>query len=206
MQDDGDRPTVVMLDYDGVLVDSFDYFHGAFVEACHAHGFTQVDGPEAFRRIFDVNMYDGLVAAGVPREAIGPILESMAAALAQNGGRYDFFEGIPQVLDRLAERAKLLVITSNLTANPERFLRGHGITCIEEVLGSDKGLSKVEKIRGVMQRHPAARHYYVGDTVGDIIEGREAGALTVGVSWGSRSTAASIRWRWPFAKPVPRPC
>jgi len=187
--------SVFMFDYDGVLVDTFDYFHEGFVQACHAHGFTQVDGREAFLRIFEVNMYDGLVAEGVPREAITPILETMAETLAENGSRYDFFDGMPGVLDRLAASSTLLVVTSNLTANVERFLARQGIACIEEVLGSDRGLSKVDKIRGLMERHPAARHYYVGDTLGDMLEGRKAGALTVGAAWGWHGSALLARAR-----------
>ncbi|MFO7807208.1 MAG: HAD hydrolase-like protein, partial [Candidatus Moraniibacteriota bacterium] len=58
------------------------------------------------------------------------------------------------------------------------------ITTIEEVIGADKEKSKVKKIEKVKKENPGSAIYYVGDTVGDIYEGRKAGATTIGVTWG----------------------
>ncbi|MHC4874219.1 MAG: HAD family hydrolase [Planctomycetota bacterium] len=55
----------------------------------------------------------------------------------------------------------------------------------EAVLGSDKGRSKVAKIKSVVEKHKDINEcWYIGDTKGDILEGIEAGVDTVAVSWG----------------------
>ena len=58
-----------------------------------------------------------------------------------------------------------------------------------EILGSDFMFSKKEKILYVIKKYQVAPQniYYIGDTTGDIKEGREAGVKTVGVTWGWHS-------------------
>ena len=53
-----------------------------------------------------------------------------------------------------------------------------------KVLGAETDTSKIRKIQKTMRRFPSLPAYYVGDTKGDMIEGRSAGAKTVAVSWG----------------------
>ena len=55
---------------------------------------------------------------------------------------------------------------------------------MKDVLGAEKERSKAIKIGDTMARHINQPAYYVGDTSGDIIEGKRAGAMTVAVTWG----------------------
>ncbi len=173
-----------MFDYDGVLVDTFDYFCDAFTEACHEHGFTQFDGAGAFLALFEQNMYDGMAAAGVPREVIDDILRTMAAKIAARNGAYSFFAGVRDTLEWLSAQAELFIVTSNVGAPIQRFLQRQGIDFFRGVLGAEVDTSKTRKIRRVMAERGAGTYYYVGDTKGDMLEGREAGARTVAVGWG----------------------
>ena len=53
------------------------------------------------------------------------------------------------------------------------------------MLGSDDDFSKVRKIQFARRQHGLQLDpWYIGDTVGDIVEGKTAGARTVGVAWG----------------------
>lgn len=179
-----DPRTVLMFDYDGVLVDSLEYFVDAFIDACRSHGHEQVTDREAFLGLFDTNLYDGMEAAGIPRTAIDPILKTMGESLAGRDGGYVFYPGIPETLHALSAHAEIYVISSNLTAIVANYLARHGISCVRAVLGGDFDTSKVRKIRSVMAQHPGCRCYYVGDTRGDMIEARKAGALSVAAAWG----------------------
>jgi len=64
-------------------------------------------------------------------------------------------------------------------------LAEHGVRGVAEVLGGEQEASKTRKIRSVRRRFgdemPA---WYVGDTVGDVLEARAAGVGTVSVVWG----------------------
>jgi phosphoglycolate phosphatase len=174
---------VLLFDYDGVLVDSLDAICDSFLEACRAHGFTQLRGRQDFLRLLDANLYDGLIAAGLPGAAIVPILKTMDARPAGRH-RYTFFPGIPEVLARLAQAHVMFIVTSNHSTIVSEFLCRHGVHCFEEILGGDKERSKAQKIRQVMARYPGHQCYYIGDTKGDMVEGSQAGARTVAVAWG----------------------
>lgn len=174
-----------MFDYDGVIADSFDTFFDSFIEACREHGYgSQMPGREAFLRLFDTNLFEGMDRAGIARMAVGPILKTMTEKVEERNLICRLFPGMPEALERLAREHRLYVITSNVGATVSRFLREAGVSCVEEVIGNEKEKSKVRKIRAVMERWPEARPYYIGDTAGDMIEGREAGARTVGAAWG----------------------
>ena len=59
------------------------------------------------------------------------------------------------------------------------------MTGVSEVIGGDVEPSKTRKIRRARRKYGESRQaWYVCDTVGDVHEARDAGAVTVGVAWG----------------------
>ncbi|MDD5676832.1 MAG: HAD hydrolase-like protein [Kiritimatiellae bacterium] len=177
------RP-LVLFDYDGVLVDSLDYFIDAFLDACHEHGCHQVRTRDDFLNLFDINFYDGMAKVGLTGKLRHAVYRGMAERLKMKSGKYSFFKGIPEALREAAEFADIYVISSNDSRVVQEFLDAHNLSLYREVLGADKDTSKVRKIRGVSSRHPNVPAIYVGDTTGDILEAREAGVISVGVAWG----------------------
>jgi phosphoglycolate phosphatase len=89
------------------------------------------------------------------------------------------------VIERLASAHPVVIITSSRTSVVEGILAEHRVRGVAAVIGGDQEASKTRKIREVRRRFgeqlPA---WYVCDTVGDVVEAREAGAHTVGVAWG----------------------
>ena len=84
-------------------------------------------------------------------------------------------------------KEQLVVISSNDTPTIQEALGLYGLDGIfDDVLGSDFMLSKKDKILHIIDKYHVEKHdiYYIGDTTGDIKEGREAGVKTVGVTWG----------------------
>ena len=89
------------------------------------------------------------------------------------------------IVERLAEAHPVFVITSSRTATVERILSEHDVRGVVEVLGGDHEQSKTRKIRAVRRRiGESLPAWYVGDTIGDMVEARAAGAVTVGAAWG----------------------
>ena len=65
---------------------------------------------------------------------------------------------------------------------------------VVEVLGGDHEQSKTRKIRAVRQRFgESLPAWYVGDTIGDMVEARAAGAVTVGAAWGWHGAERLLR-------------
>ncbi|MCL5271554.1 MAG: HAD family hydrolase [bacterium] len=175
---------VLLFDFDGVIVDSFDCFHACFAEVCRELSRPALATREAFLRLFDTNLFEGMAAAGLTPAEVSATLATLSRRLTRAGRAYDFYAGMEETLRALAATNPLYIVTSNLGGIVEEFLAGRALAGVREVLGAEKEQSKTRKILEITARHPGLACYYVGDTQGDMIEGRRAGARTVGAAWG----------------------
>jgi phosphoglycolate phosphatase len=175
---------LLMLDHDGVLVDSLEIFSASFLVGCRREGVavaTQLD----VLALFEGNVYERLREAGADDGQIRRIVGASAAALRVALPALRPFPLMPEVLRELAEARHLVVVTSNSADVVRVFLRRHEIRGVAEIAGAEVGHSKVEKISELIGRFPGqAEYWFVGDTAGDMREARLAGATPVGVAWG----------------------
>jgi len=179
------RRPVIMFDNDGVLADSFDAFLAAFGAACRRHGHAGIGTRERFLGLFEGNFYDGMAAHGVSREALRAIVDDTTAALSATPDLRPF-PGVAELLQRLATRFDVVVISSNAASVVRGFLAREGLDAfVSDVLGVETDPSKVRKIATVTARYPGQlAYFYVGDTSGDMVEGAAAGATPLGAGWG----------------------
>lgn len=175
---------IVMFDYDGVIVDSLEAFCTAMAGAFAAIGRPELATRDQLLAFLDVNWFEGLAAAGVTM----PQSEHIEVAFSEALSHYDDlrpFPGMPEALASLAERHLLSIITSCRAPVARGFLAAHGITAVSEVIGCDTERSKILRIERMIAAYGRHRRYwYVGDTTGDMREGRAAGVTTVGAAWG----------------------
>jgi len=177
--------SLVMFDYDGVIVDSFEQVCSDFIKACSAYGFD-ID-EETFNYLHDDNCYRAMKEQyGLSEEVIDAILQEYEE-IAKRHLNVDVFAGMREAIKKIAEKHTVVVITSNISAYVREVLQNNGITEFEDIVGAEKEKSKIKKIRRAMEMYPSDISYYIGDTAGDMIEGREAGAKTIAVTWGWHS-------------------
>jgi phosphoglycolate phosphatase len=175
---------LVMFDYDGVIVDSFELFSACFMKACRQNKFYELNSPEKVLALFETNIFEAMLDFGLDDHSINRILETFKSDIVTYQKDLRLFDGIADMLMKISENNKIVIITSNVTMAARRVLLNNGIRCFEDVLGAEKEKSKVKKIRDTMARYAGFPAYYVGDTKGDMIEGRKAGAITVAALWG----------------------
>jgi phosphoglycolate phosphatase len=174
-----------MFDYDGVVVDSFEIFSAAFIEACRQVGVPQVVTPGDVLALFEGNVYERLRATGAAEPLIREVLLRATRSLRVALPALRPFPLMPQVLTEIAEARYLAIVTSNASDVVESFLRRHGIVGVAEIAGAEVGESKVTKIERLIARFPSQpRYWFVSDTAGDMREARLAGATPLGVAWG----------------------
>lgn len=175
---------LVMFDYDGVIVDSLEVFTLRFSQACRENGFDQIKVPTDVIRLFEGNVYDTMRQLGLNDSKIDAILRRYEQLQAVQLANLELFQGIQEALSQISVNHDIYVITSNLSSATIQVLKQNGITSFKGVIGAEKEKSKIRKISGVMSLYPRTPAYYVGDTKGDMIEGKKAGASTIGVTWG----------------------
>ena len=78
------RP-LLMLDHDGVVVDSLEIFTTSFAEACRRVGLWQIASVADVLALFDGNFYESLRDAGADdtqiREAMGRTADALRVAM-----------------------------------------------------------------------------------------------------------------------------
>ena len=177
-----------MFDYDGVIVDSLDVFATTFIAASRSCGYTGIRTHEQVVRLFDGNFFETLAQLGLSSDKINEILgDAHERKMQRHLAEVRPFQGIHESLNVISNQNVLTVITSNDSQLVWKFLEKEGITCFDEVMGADKERSKAKKIQKTMARFQDLPAFYVGDTKGDMIEGKQAGAVTVAVTWGWHS-------------------
>ena len=178
---------LIMFDYDGVIVDSVDVFATTFLAASRSCGYTGIKTQEQVIRLFDGNFFEALVQLGLSSDKINEILGEAFERKLRHAAKVKPFHGIHGSLKAISRRNVLTVITSNASQIVWQFFEEEGIACFDEVAGAEIERSKVKKIQKTMSRYQDLPGYYVGDTKGDMIEGKKAGAVTVAVTWGWHS-------------------
>lgn len=184
---------LLLFDYDGVIADSLAAFHEAIATLAGGVGHPELAERAAYLSLFDGNLFDGLVERGLTAAELASVLGALPGALAAGYGAVPVFPGMAAALRRLGAAHPVFVVTSNATLVVAGHLRDQGVEGVREVLGADAGTSKVEKIRRVAARFPEQPVWYIGDTLGDMLEGRRAGATTVAVTWGWHERARLLR-------------
>jgi len=184
MKQGGRSVALVMFDYDGVIVDSLEVFTTRFSQACRENGFKEVNASEDVLGLFDGNVYETMMRRGLKESTIDNILKRYEVLQAKQLANLELFDGIGEALKLISEKHEVYVITSNLSSATIRVLNQNGIECFKDVIGAEKEKSKIKKIMRTMSLHPGMPAYYVGDTKGDMIEGKRAGTQTIGVTWG----------------------
>ena len=177
--------SLFLFDFDGVLADSLDLYSEAVARCLERIGMPIVKSKEDYLVLFDGNFYESMAARGVDLAAF-----AQAAREILPGIDYDAmkpFAGLIPVLDALRKNHYLAVISSNGYRTIRTMLTRFGFDpYFREIFGSDFHFSKKEKIGHALEKYgiPREKAFYIGDTVGDILEAQAAGVLSVAVTWG----------------------
>jgi phosphoglycolate phosphatase len=176
---------LLLFDFDGVLVDSLDVYEKTVTLCLEKINQPLKRGRQEFLELFDGNFYESLAQKGVN---LGKFMSASVDILSKvNYSEIKPFTAMHPVLTKLRENNLLLVISSNDTVSINEALKLYNFDGIfQEILGSDFMLSKKEKILYVIKKYQVMPEdiYYIGDTIGDIKEGKQAGVKTIGVTWG----------------------
>jgi len=193
-----------LFDFDGVLVDSLDVYEKTVTDCLKKMNQPLTRGREEFLELFEGNFYESLVKKGVD---LNEFIKASVDILAQvNLKDIKPIAAVVPVVRELQTKHTLLVVSSNESSSIKESLElFHYNGYFQEILGSDFMFSKKEKILYAIKKYHVAPQdiYYIGDTTGDIKEGKQAGIKTVGVSWGwhSKEKMASAKPDYLFDTP-----
>jgi phosphoglycolate phosphatase len=183
--------TTVIFDLDGVLVDS-----RAAIAGCINHALTALGRPS--RPEADLHPYIGPPLSHAFGELLGlaPDDPEVAAMIAAYRGRYATVsltdtivqDGIPEVLDELAQRRRLAVVTSKVQAFAEPLLEALGLRDRFEVVAGPRldalAEDKAQTLATALDALGPTVAVMVGDRSFDVLAAHANAVPAIGVAWG----------------------
>lgn len=173
---------VLLFDFDGVVVDSFSIVYKISKSVLSKYG-VNIKNKNDFLKLYKRNWYESVKEFGVSESEIKKIVNHIADKLSQAYSKVKPFENMKAVLKKLSANNKVIIITSSPGKCVEEYLRKNGFPKLK-VIGAEKETSKVKKIKLMEKKFPDDDICYIGDTAGDIKEGKTAKVKTVAVTWG----------------------
>ncbi len=181
---------ILIFDFDGVLADSLQSMLTYAGQVCQELGYpcepTQAD-LEALERMEFSEFGRQL---GIPEAKIGAFVTRNFELFSSREDSLRITPGMESVIQALAERAILAIVTGNSSKVVGKFLEKYGIKDKFRIVlsGEDEG-NRVEKILKVISLNSGANGevYMIGDAVSDIRSARKAGVKSVAVAWGHQS-------------------
>lgn len=193
-----------LFDFDGVIVDSLAVYEKTVKDNLEKINQPIVKNREEFLELFEDNFYESLKNKGIDLDVFMKAAEDILAQVRIKDMKP--FPDIAQVIEELHRQHCLVVVSSNDNASIKEALDFFNYdNYFKEILGSDFMFSKKEKILYAAKKYRVDLQdiYYIGDTTGDIKEGKQAGVKTVGVTWGwhSKEKMAASEPDYLFDKP-----
>jgi phosphoglycolate phosphatase-like HAD superfamily hydrolase len=181
---------LILFDFDGVLADTLADMLRFAQEACDElgvkHAVVQTDLSEL--EVMSFATFGR--ACEMPEDWVEEFVCRCTGKFAQKQAPPAIFNGLGEVVRKLAESHVLTVVTGNTESNVRTFLKEHGLAgCFRAVYGVDLPGSKAEKILMAKSQFAAEAEtvFMVGDSISDVHAAREAGVKSIVVSWGHQS-------------------
>lgn len=182
----GTGPSLVVLDFDGTLADSFDWFCSVMNGVAERYRFRQVEAHEVdgLRR----QGARAIVAhLGIPRWKLPLIARHMHALAARDAAQIALFPGVPEMLAGIAQACVPMAILSSNRADTVRQVLGSdnaaridAYACGASLFGKARRLRRLLARRGVAP----ARALCIGDEIRDLEAARALGCPFGAVAWG----------------------
>ncbi|MBE7220766.1 MAG: HAD hydrolase-like protein [Caulobacteraceae bacterium] len=186
MPDDALGPRLVVLDFDGTLADSFDWFCSVLNGVADRYRFRRVEAHE----VDDLRLQGAraIVAhLGIPRWKLPLIARHMHALAARDAGRIGLFPGVTAMLaDIAAAGVPLAILSSNRVDTVRRVLGSDNAARIAAYACGASIFGKARRLRTLLARSgiAAERALCVGDEIRDLEAARALGCPFGAVAWG----------------------
>lgn len=202
-----------IFDIDGTLIDTIDMYMPAMIDtlAQHGHPVAPDKVEQTKHDLFGITGRDALRLAGISEEEIPEMLKDWFNLAYQRADRAKVIEGIPEMLNTLANRedAKIAIATSKLADEyQEYFVNKYDFAKLFKVAITSADTKKhkpaPDPILAAMNKMGAdpATTVYVGDTINDMKAAHAAGAKFAGALYSSANPDSIKDADFPLMKPA----
>ena len=185
-----DVGALILLDYDGVIVDSAQPVLDETAVFCNTHGIPFNLDLSDFDRLNPATFTMLAKVCGIPEPRHREYGRYLFNTLQNGARRIPLFSGIKEMLEDLCTHHTLCVVTANHADVVRTRLAHEGLQdCIDTYFGSNRPGTKADHIRQALTQYAVTpdRVWMVGDSISDIEAARTGGVNSIAVSWGWQS-------------------
>jgi phosphoglycolate phosphatase-like HAD superfamily hydrolase len=184
------RYHTLVFDFDGTIADTLGETRRIYNRMAPDYGLRQVEEHE-LESLRHLSLKQLLEHLEIPKRRVPILLSRGTGMMRGNLHQLDLIDGMREVLPKLREKAMGFgVLTSNIPANVDAFLRSHGmresfdfISSTSKLTGKSKHLKAIRKTFSLRPE----QILYIGDEIRDIRASRKAGIPVAAVTWGFNS-------------------
>jgi phosphoglycolate phosphatase len=177
---------LIILDFDGTLADSFDWFCSVLNGVADRYRFRRVEAHEV-----DGLRLQGARAIvahlGIPRWKLPLIARHMHALAARDAARIGLFPGVTAMLAEIAEAGvPLAILSSNRVDTVRRVLGPDNAARVDAYACGASIFGKARRLKALLARTGTAadQALCIGDEVRDLEAARALGCPFGAVAWG----------------------
>jgi phosphoglycolate phosphatase len=179
-------PGLIVLDFDGTLADSFDWFCSVLNGVADRYRFRRVEAHEVEE--LRLQGARAIVAhLGIPRWKLPLIARHMHALAARDAARIALFPGVTAMLAEIAEAGvPLAILSSNRRETVRRVLGPDNAARIDAYACGASIFGKARRLKALLARTGIAadRALCIGDEIRDLEAARALGCPFGAVAWG----------------------
>lgn len=181
---------LIIFDFDGTLADTLPYFLRTVNTLATTYGFPCVN-PEDIDQLRGMDAHQVIKQAKLPAWKIPLIAQSFIQLMARDIDQIHLFDGMADLLKKLADHGvKLAIVSSNSEENVRRVL-GPAIASLITYFGCGTSLfGKQGKFKRAMQKNKVRpdETLCVGDELRDIEAAQKVATAFGAVTWGFTRT------------------
>jgi phosphoglycolate phosphatase len=182
--------SLILFDFDGVLADTLADMLSFAQEVCDELGVNHTVLQTDLSELEVMSFATFGRACDVPEDLVNEFVRRCTEKFAQKESPPAMFDGLGEVIKKLADRHLLAVVTGNTGGNVRAFLEQHQLQShVRAVYGVDSPGTKLEKILMAKGQFSAQGEsvFMVGDSLSDMRAAQQAGVKTIAVGWGHQS-------------------
>ena len=179
--------STILLDFDGVIVDSIELFSEAVNVAGRKLNRSVSFEPEDLRNIKRMSILEISHVAGIEKKLMRAFVTEIDDELIRRANEIPIFPHMTDVIEKLSRVGILGIVSATSRPVISKVLQNNGIEqFVRHIASGDMPGAKSVKIKSIIQGIESRldKACMVGDTVSDIEQGKFAGVATIAVSWG----------------------
>ena len=179
--------STILLDFDGVIVDSIELFSEAVNVAGRKLNRSVSIEPEDLRNIRRMSILEISDVAGIEKKLMRAFVTEIDDELIRRANEILMFPHMTDVIEKLSMIGSLGIVSATSRPVISKVLQNNGIEqFVRHIASGDMPGAKSVKIKSIIQGNGSRldKACMVGDTVSDIEQGKIAGVATIAVSWG----------------------